>query len=77
MAIGEHISTNEQIQIELDSKEDALAAAQDQIEVLTKELCDTGAQSEEVVIKWQGTLEPTTFQFSCIKQFSNQRLKRK
>ncbi len=54
VAISEHIRANEELQGELESKEDALFQTEQQVQVLTKELVDNGAQSEEVVSQWQG-----------------------
>jgi len=53
VAIQEHVTANQELQNELDRKEDALTESEDRIEVLTQEIIQNGAQSEEVVIQWQ------------------------
>ena len=67
VAVQEHVTANEQLQDELETKEDVLTETEQQIEVLTKELVDSSAQSEEVVVQWQGT--PIIFAISFIYSY--------
>ena len=60
VAVQEHVTANEQLQDELETKEDVLTETEQQIEVLTKEL-------EEVVVQWQGT--PIIFAISFIYSY--------
>ena len=68
-AIQEHVTANEELQDELDAKEDTVAQAEEQIELLTQELVDSSTQSEEVVVQWQGKTKNCTFPFHPIMSY--------
>ena len=53
IAIQDHLTTNEELEDELQTKDEALAIAEGQVEAMTNEIVEIRYQSEEVVTQWQ------------------------